>query len=203
MVTRRRIADAARARFAQAGYAATTLAAIATEAGVAVQTVYAVYGSKRGILHALRETAMLQPEAEELYAQAMAAPNADERLERFASSIRRRWETSADIVAIHRDAAGVDPEIRAGVARTLERRRGGLHALAAALEGEYRPGVNRARAAALLDLLTMPEGYLELISVHGWTPDEYERWLAATLARELLGRPGSAALPNGIGESDE
>ncbi len=45
-VTRRRIADAARRLFFRDGYAATTIARIATEADVAVQTVYAVYGSK-------------------------------------------------------------------------------------------------------------------------------------------------------------
>lgn len=187
MVTRRRIAEAGRARFVRDGYAATTLAAIAAEAGVAVQTVYAVFGSKAGILHALREMAVLQPDAEALYTEALAEPDAGVRLDRFAASIRRRWETSADIVAIHQDAAGADPEIRAGVAQALERRRGGVRALATTLEGALRPGLDVEGAAALLDVLTLPEGYLELTTVHGWTPDAYERWLARALSRELLG----------------
>ena len=48
--TRHRMLDAAEALFVRDGYAATTIAAIAEEADVAVQTVYAVFGTKRAIL---------------------------------------------------------------------------------------------------------------------------------------------------------
>ena len=48
--TRRRILDAARARFVADGYTTTTIAGIADDADVAVQTVYAVFGNKRAIL---------------------------------------------------------------------------------------------------------------------------------------------------------
>jgi TetR/AcrR family transcriptional regulator, regulator of autoinduction and epiphytic fitness len=186
-VTRRRIADAALRMFVRDGYAATTLAGIAAEAGVAVQTVYAVYGSKAGILGALRESATHQPEAEALYAEAMGEPAATRRLVLFARSIRRRWQLSGDVVAVHRDAATADPDVRAGVAATLERRRGGIRALAATLEHDLRPGMDVASAAAILDALTLPEVYAELVGVLGWSPDAYERWLAAALERELLG----------------
>jgi AcrR family transcriptional regulator len=186
-VTRGRIADAARRLFLRDGYAATTLAAIAAEAGVAVQTVYAVYGSKAGILRTLRESVMNQPQAEALFAEAIVEPSALRRLALFARSIRRRWESSVDVVAIHRDAGTADPEIRAGVAATLERRRGGIRELAATLEADLRPGLDVARAAAILDALTLPEVYAELIDAAGWTPDAYETWLAAALVRELLG----------------
>ena len=186
-LTRRRIADAARRLFARQGYAATTLAEIAAEAGVAVQTVYAVYGSKPGILHVLREDAMRQPEAEALYAQAMDEPDAAVRLMLFARSIRRRWELSGDVVAIHRDAATADAGIRAGVAITLERRRAGIRALAVSLGAALRADVDAGRAAAIIDALTLHEVYAELVEVQGWTPAAFEDWLAAALARELLG----------------
>jgi len=185
-VTRRRIADAARRLFLRDGYAATTLAGIATEAGVAVQTVYAVYDSKAGILGALRESAMFQPEAEALYGEAMAETSPRRRLALFARSIRRRWELSGDIVSIHRDAGTADAEIRAGVAATLERRRGGLATLAATLDAALRPGVDVEKAAAVLDALTLPEVYAELVGVHRWTSDAYEAWLVAALVQELL-----------------
>jgi AcrR family transcriptional regulator len=186
-VTRRRIADAARRLFARDGYATTTLAGIAVEAGVAVQTVYAVYGSKAGILAALRESVVHQPEAEALYAQAMAETPAPRRLELFVRSIRRRWELSGDVVAIHRDAGTADPGIRAAVTAILERRRRGIGVLAATLEPVLGEGVDVAQAAAVLDALTLPEVYAELVDVQGWPPDAYEAWLAATLTRELLG----------------
>ena len=72
-LTRERIADAARKLFARNGYAATTLSEVASEAGVAVQTIYAVYVSKAGILDALREAVMAQPEAVQFYREAMNA----------------------------------------------------------------------------------------------------------------------------------
>src|SRR5258708_17723524 len=51
--TRERILAAAREKFRSAGYAASTLAAIASGAQVSTKTVEAAYGSKRGILAAL------------------------------------------------------------------------------------------------------------------------------------------------------
>ncbi len=187
-VTRRRIADAARALFARHGYAATTLAGIASEAGVAVQTVYAVYGSKAGILGALLELAMSQPEADALYAQAMAETSAPRRLKLFARSIRRRWELSGDVVAIHRDAGTADPEIRAAATATLERRRSGIRAFAVKLGPALGKGMDAAHAAAVVDALTLHEVYAELVEIQGWSPDGYEAWLASILTRELLNR---------------
>ena len=51
--TRRAILDAARTLFVDPGYAATPLTAVAAEAGVAVQTVYKIFGSKKALLSAL------------------------------------------------------------------------------------------------------------------------------------------------------
>ena len=60
-ITRNRIARAARILFTDRGYGATTLVAIAAEAGVAVQTVYAVYGSKANILRTLLQALVSDP----------------------------------------------------------------------------------------------------------------------------------------------
>lgn len=51
--TRRAILDAAAALFVEPGYAATPLTAIAAEGGVAIQTVYKVFGGKQALLSAL------------------------------------------------------------------------------------------------------------------------------------------------------
>jgi AcrR family transcriptional regulator len=189
MVTRRRIADAARSLFRTRGYGATTLQAIADEAGVAVQTVYAVYGSKAGILGALRETVLRQPEAEALFEDTLNEGRADRKLELFARSIRRRWEDGHDVVAIHRDAGATDPSVRAEVERVLQTRRTGIDRLARTLEGQLTPGIDVAHATAILDALTLPEVYAELTEVSGWSADEFESWLATSLTSQLLGAP--------------
>ena len=186
-VTRRRIVQAARVLFARDGYAATTLRAIASEAGVAVQTVYAIYGAKAGVLRALRESVLHQREAEASFAAAMVEPMARRRLELVARSIRQRWEQGADIAAIHQAAALTDPDIRDELEDVLRIRRAGLDRLAMALEPDLAPGMDPHRAGAILDALTLPELWAELIDLHGWTPDQYEAWLRDVFGQQLLG----------------
>lgn len=154
---------------------------------MAVQTVYAVYGSKAGILRALRQAVVVQPEAEGLFREAVAAESGDRKLELFSRSIRRRWEYGADVVRFHLEAASTDPTVRAEVEEVLARRRGGIETLAASLDGTLASGLDRARAAAIIDALTMPELYAELTGIHGWSPDDYEAWLARSLQAQLLG----------------
>lgn len=185
-VTRRRIADAALTLFSARGYGATTLAAVAMEAGVAVQTVYAVYGSKAGILRALRERVVSHPEADALFEDALAARDAGRKLELFARSIRRRWEDGLDIVAIHADAARIDPALHDEVEQVLGRRRAGIARLGRSLEHALPGSLDIARATAILDALTLPEIYVELVEIQRWTPEEFEAWLANSLRQQLL-----------------
>jgi len=192
-VTRRRIADAARVLFARDGYGATTLRGIADEAGVSVQTVYAVYRSKPGVLEALRELAVNQPEADALIRQAMQEPAPKRRMALFAHSIRERWERAGDIVAIHRDAATTDRSVKAGVDDAEQHRRRGIAALAQSLSADLRSGLGLTEAAAILDTMTLPALYFEMTEVHGWSPDAYQTWLTALLVREILATAPDAA----------
>ena len=200
-MTRRRIAEAARTLFWNRGYGATTLRAVAEEAGVAVQTVYAVYGSKAGILHALRDTVLRQPTAEALFGDAMREGDAERKLELFARSIRQRWEFGHDVVAIHRDASATDPSVRAEVEQVLGVRRAGIARLARSLEAELA-GVDLAHATAVIDALTLPEVYAELTSIQGWSADEFQAWLARCLKNQLLGgrRAGPETSPEVVRE---
>lgn len=184
--TRQRIAGSARLLFARQGYGATTLVQIAAEAGVAVQTVYAVYGSKAAILRGLAESVVRLPEAGELFAATMESTDPGRRLDLFAASIRRRWEWGYDVVRVSQDAATTDAAIRGDVEAVLETRRAGIGRLASSLEGALRPSVSVARAHALLDALSLPDVYAELIEIHGWSPDEFEAWLGETLRAQLL-----------------
>jgi AcrR family transcriptional regulator len=184
-VTRRRIASAARALFGNRGYAATTLREVAIEAGVAVQTVYAVFGSKANILRALREGLVNDPAADAAFGAAVAEPSPSRALGLFARSIRLRWETGHDVVAIHADAASADPVIRDEVDRVLAARRRGIAELAQSLVQHEAALGDARRLTAIIDALTLPEVYAELVGVHGWTADAYEAWLASAL-RQLV-----------------
>lgn len=180
-VTRTRILDAARTLFFRDGYAATTLKAVAAEAGVAVQTVYAVFGSKAAILTELRWIVVNLPEADEARLAAMRAPTVEDRMALFAQSIRRRWELAGDIVQVNQDAARTDPAIRSQVQPAEDRRQGGIAMFARALVDDFRLPIDAGRVAAMVDALTMYRLYAQLIHIHGWTSDEYEAWLRAQL----------------------
>ena len=56
--TRRAILEAAQRLFLSNGYGTTSIRMIAEEAGVAVQTVYAVFGNKRQLVIELLENAV-------------------------------------------------------------------------------------------------------------------------------------------------
>lgn len=192
-LTRTRIRDAARRLFVRDGYAATTLKAIAAEAGVAVQTVYAVFGSKSAILTELRWMVVDLPEADAARQEAMRAAAAEERLSRFAYSIRLRWEAAGDIVQVNEDAARTDPAIAAEVRPAEERRQAGIRAFARAIVDDFDLTLDAARVAAMVDALTMYHLYAQLVRVHRWTPDEYQSWLRGQLVAAV--HPGDPRQP--------
>ena len=191
-MTRTRIAQAGRRLFGSQGYGATTLAAVADEAGVAVQTVYAVYGSKAEILRTLRDDLLNEPNAGAAFGQALMERDASRKLVLLAHSIRLRWEYGHDLVRINEVAGATDPKVRTDVEGILTIRRRGLTRVARSIRSELATGLTVPQATALLDALTLPSVYAQLVVVHRWTPDRFESWLAATLLKELLAGSASA-----------
>ena len=61
---RRRVLDEAHRLFLRDGYAATSIDAIAAASGVSVQTVYATFTSKAGILAGIRESLKFEDSTE-------------------------------------------------------------------------------------------------------------------------------------------
>jgi AcrR family transcriptional regulator len=183
--TRLRIEEAARRCFPERGYEATTQREVAAEAGVAVQTVYATFGSKAAILRALRGRVVGDTEADAAWAAALEAATVAGAIHAFSHSIRLRWEHGADVVAADVDAARTDPAIRAEVEGAIRGRRAGIGRLAAVLV-RLDPRLGSAdRVAATLDALTVADAYLVLTGAHGWTPDDYEPWLRRAIADAL------------------
>ena len=115
--TRQRIIDAATAEFIASGYHGTPMAAIASRAGVAVQTVYFVFHTKPELFAAALDAAVLGPEAkapmEQRWARdAVAVPQgaraAVESFIRGSAPILRR---AAALNAVAGAAAPTDPEL--------------------------------------------------------------------------------------------
>ena len=117
--TRRSILDAAHDLFVAHGFAATTIQAIADQAGVAVQTVYVVFGNKRELLRQLIERTIAgddepEPITERAEARAIAAePDAHRRAAMDAALSRSITQRVAPIVRVASEAAASDPELAA------------------------------------------------------------------------------------------
>jgi AcrR family transcriptional regulator len=184
--TRQRIASAARKLFGERGYGATTLAAIAAEAGVAEPTVYAVFGSKKGLLLALRQQMHAEVELPKLTAEAKAAPDARRKLEGWARLLRRQMERSYDVIVAHREAARVDPAAAEEYRGVLDSRAGVMQELVRELGADLRSDLNHRTATDIVWAFSNEEIYRELVQERGWSPDRYETWMARTLKQQLL-----------------
>jgi AcrR family transcriptional regulator len=184
--TRHMIVSAAQALFLEQGYICTTIETIAERAGVATSTVYAIFGSKRGILRAIRDSWHERTHIREVLASDQQSANPAERLEQLAAATRRQWEMGAEVTAIYTGAAAADPRAAAELTQALTGRRQGLQNFANSLAPHLHPGLDAPHAAAILQALCMPEVFDELVRHSGWSVDEYQSWLFQILKRELL-----------------
>ena len=185
--TARMIVAAAKALFLEQGYTGTTIEAIAGRAEVGVSTVYAVFGSKRGILRAIRTAWHEGSRIREVVYSDPGEASPEERLERLAQATRQQWETGVEVIAIYNGAAAADAEAAAELSEALQGRRKGIGNFAKSLEPHLRAGLDTARATAILQALCLPEVFNELVRRSGWPAEDYQAWLAQTLKRELLG----------------
>jgi AcrR family transcriptional regulator len=186
LATRQLIVDAACELILAQGYIATTIEAISAKSGVAVSTVYAVFRNKRGILQAIREKWHQESRQRDIYRQAMEQLDPKRRLELAAYATRRQWETSGAMMTIYQAAAAVDPDAAAELSTALKGRRTFLTQFIGDMAEQLRPDITLTRAVALFYALTQPTIYQELVEGDGWSPEEYEAWLAETLQQQLL-----------------
>ena len=141
LATRWRILDAAEALFVQNGYAATTITAIAGRADVAVQTVYAVFGTKRAILAELLAVRVVGDDT--------ATPLKDRddwRAMEAETDPRRQLGRLAAIATRIGERMGALYNVLAGAARLGPRNR--RHAPASAAKPPQRPAARSAIAGA-------------------------------------------------------
>jgi AcrR family transcriptional regulator len=187
--TRHEIASAARRLFAVNGYAATTLAAIAAEAGVAEPTVYAVFGAKKGFLLALRQQMHAEVQLPKLTEEAKTAPTPEAKVEGWARLLRQQMEKSYDVISTHREAARVDPAAAKEYRTVLGSRAEVMKGLVRELLPDLRSGLDLRSATDILWAFSNEELYRELVAERGWRPSRYESWMAATLKQQLLNEP--------------
>jgi len=192
--TRRQILDAARQLFIERGYSGATIEAIAQAAGVATETVYASFGSKRAILSRLVEISVGGDERpipllERPGPQAVRRePDQPRQIQMFASQIAEIMTRVAPIFAVMNAAAKTAPEIAELLDRLLAERLGGMTHFISALSvhGGLRDGLDASTAAETVWALTSAEVFNLLTIERSWSKEQYAAWLADSLTRLLL-----------------
>jgi AcrR family transcriptional regulator len=156
---------------------------LAEEAGVAIQTLYAAFGSKFNLACAVVQEALGSAGVPEMAQTAAALTDAHETLryvahvnrivdERLldldnilnAHSMRELAETSAH--ARERDLAEIAATIFAAPQR--------------------RADLSQSEVSDILVTLTAPLLYRMLVAERGWAPERYEQWLGDLLVSALL-----------------
>ena len=190
--TREAIVEAAGRLFAADGYVRTTIDGIATESGVAVQTVYNSVGNKAALLSAVLDSAAAGPGAQAgvldfMRERTRQAADLDALINMLADWFAEVHPRTAGINAVIARAAAVDE-----AAAQLEKdraqqrlRRYEEAAAAARARGGLSSGMSDAEGAAAIWSLGHPQTYRALVQDAGWSTKAYREWIAKALAAAL------------------
>lgn len=193
--TRRQILEAAQSLFERDGYAATSIAAIASAAGVSLKTVYLAFETKSGLLRALWHLLLrgehdTVPVGEQPWFREVLEERDPCRQLRLNMRNSRAVKVRAGrlMEVIRSAAAGGDPELNRLWARIEAEFHQNQRAVVQSLadKGALRAGLDVDAATDILWSLNHPSLYWLLAGERGWTPERYERWLADLLCSQLL-----------------
>jgi AcrR family transcriptional regulator len=193
-LARRAVLDAAGNLFLVRGYGATTIDAISSVSDSPQATVYRLFSSKQGILKALLDQSVAGDDepvavADRPHVQSMLrAPQPEDLLARLAAVSVDINQRTAPIYRILVSAASSDAEVAALLGELTRQRQEGQGRVATALATAkaLRPGFRAQDAADIVHALASPELYHLLVVDRSWSPDRYQRWLAESLAHQLL-----------------
>jgi AcrR family transcriptional regulator len=192
--TRRAVLRATRELFGQQGYAARSIAAIASRAGVAVDTVYAAAGRKPALLRELVETMLsgtdevVPAEQREYVIQIRAAASAREKFAIYAAAVAEIGVRMAPIHLALAEAPVIDADCAALRAEVSVRRANNMRLFAADLRatGELRADLTDDEVADIVWSMNSAEYRALLVGERGWTAERFGTWLADAWTRLLL-----------------
>lgn len=194
--TRRDIVATAGALFRERGYAGTQMPLIATEAGVAVETIYRAFGSKAGLFKAVVEAAVaggstradIPVEERPAIRAVIEEPDPARQVAMYVATQPGIHRRSGPLLRVLLEAAGGDPELRTLWDEIEAGRLAGQGRFVGMLaeRGALREGRSIEDARDILWTLCSLAVHDHLVLVRGWSADRYQAWLTAALQRELL-----------------
>jgi AcrR family transcriptional regulator len=191
---RRAVLEAARLLFLERGFAAATMPAVASAAGVSVQTVYKMFGSKPRLAKAVFDVAIAGDDApipvlkRPLLGRVREEPDPRARFRLYGRFLAEVAPRHVPVQLVIRDAAATDREARAVWAELQAERLRGMTQFASALhrDGHLRHGVSVNEARDVLWTYNSAELFQLLVIERGWSPKRYGRWVADALIAALV-----------------
>jgi AcrR family transcriptional regulator len=192
--TRRRVVEAARELFLSRGYVATTMADIAREAGVALQSVYTAGQSKADLLHLITDLAVAGDDQEVMlvdrpeFAAVAAESDPERQVQMLASLIATTMERLAPVWIAYREAAAVDAKAASNLVAAHRRRRETFGTMISMVPDQRlrRP---HERSADTMWAIGSIDVFLLLRTVLEWDATQYAEWLSDTLVDQLVTPP--------------
>lgn len=190
--TKAAVVEASRQLFLSRGYVATTVGAVAEQAGVAIQTIYNSVGNKAALLSAVVDATAAGPDASRSVPEIMrertaAAADAAAVIALLADWFAEVHPRSSELFSVMRQASAVDPEVAEVLRDRAELRLRNYAEAAAALRkrGVLTSGMSDEQAAAVIWSVGHPDTYRSLVLDFGWEPERYRDWVHAALKAAL------------------
>jgi AcrR family transcriptional regulator len=196
--TRARVVDAGEQLFLDRGYLETTIEAVADRAGVAPQTVYYVFGTKRNLLAAVLDASIagdVEPVAvleRPWFDELETAGDAEAAVERLVEVSVTILARTSPVYEVIRQAAA-DPDVGTLLKENRRRRRDDQRRLIEILEraGYLRPGLEIDTAADVFYGLLNEEVFLLLTTDCEWEVDRFRGWAISLLRHQLVAPDGT------------
>jgi AcrR family transcriptional regulator len=179
--TRLSVVAAATRLFTERGWA-TSVRDIAREAGVAVETVYSVVGSKRELLRVAIDVGVVGDDEPVALAERtqFAALGEGDRPTRLAGAAAMMADQYSRVAALHHaldQGAGTEQEL-AELQQHVHEQQLMTFTEGLTLAHGRRPEPDLVDG---LQAVSSPAVYLHLLRKAGWTHEQYQHWLAQTL----------------------
>ncbi|MFT3833749.1 MAG: TetR/AcrR family transcriptional regulator [Micropruina sp.] len=193
--TRRAILNAAAELFVEPGYAGARMSDVAAVAGVAVPTITAHFGSKKGLLSAVLDVSIAGDDepvpmsGRSFVDDINALPAARDKLGRYADELWVTMDRVAGVLLALERAAAVDADAAAILAKNSAERLAAMTMFAAGLiaTGEVRPDLSRDAVVSVLVLAMDVRNYDWLVRRRGFDATDFRRWYVGSVGGAILG----------------
>ncbi len=186
--TRSRILEAAKRLFQSVGFELVTIDQLAQAAEVSAPTIYALFHSKRGILHALLDEALPSTQREALVAEAKLIKSPTKRILYGAKIARQMYDAERDQMGLLQGASVLAPEFKEleleRERRRYQRQEESVKSLAK--QKALIKGLTITQARDIAWAFTGRDLYRMLVVERKWSSDQYEEWIGQMLIKSLI-----------------